>query len=505
MADRAEARRLHARQGRPAAPRDGQEEEGGAGRRVRAASRPACARTATRDGAIKALWDILRPVLRLRVQQGAHRGVRAGVVLDGLPQGELPGRVHGRAAHQRARRQGQVGALPERVPPDGHQGAAAGRQRVRRPTSPRSAPTSGSAWPRSATSAPTSSRRSSRPREAKGRFSSLRRLPAQGRRRWSATSAPSSRWSRPARSTPSATPGAGLVARPRGVRRRRSSTRSASRRRARTSLFGGFGDDGGAASSRCCRPIPTAEWDKSDNAARSSARCSGSTSPTTRCSASSTCSPRRPTARSPRCSPTRPRRTALGHHRRPDHRPAAQDDQAAATPGPSRTVEDLEGAIEVLFFPQAYQTVSTVLAEDLVVVVRGRLNRRDDVPTIYAAELTIPDITEGPRGPVVISHAAGAVHPAGRRAAQGVLATHPGVTEVHLRLHAGRPRHRDAARRRAAGHRRPGAVRRPQGAARPRLPGVLTLRPPRSDRTTVRPRPARQTLRTAHHEPGGPL
>ena len=40
------------------------------------------------------------PVLRLRVQQGALRGVRAGVLLDGLPQGQLPGRVHGRAAHQ---------------------------------------------------------------------------------------------------------------------------------------------------------------------------------------------------------------------------------------------------------------------------------------------------------------------------------------------------------------------------------------------------------------------
>ena len=43
------------------------------------------------------------------------------------------------------RRQGQVGALPQRVPPDGHQGAAARRQRVGRATSPRSAPTSASA------------------------------------------------------------------------------------------------------------------------------------------------------------------------------------------------------------------------------------------------------------------------------------------------------------------------------------------------------------------------
>ena len=35
-------------------------------------------------------------VLRLRVQQGALRRLRAGVLLDGLPQGQLPGRVHGR-------------------------------------------------------------------------------------------------------------------------------------------------------------------------------------------------------------------------------------------------------------------------------------------------------------------------------------------------------------------------------------------------------------------------
>ena len=45
-------------------------------------------------------------------------------------------------------------------------------------------------------------------------------------------------------------------------------------------------------------PIPTGEWDKSDLLA-SSGRCSASTSPTTRCSASSTCWPRPPTCRSP--------------------------------------------------------------------------------------------------------------------------------------------------------------------------------------------------------------
>ena len=43
------------------------------------------------------------PVLRLRLQQVALRGVRRHHLLDRLPQGQLPGRVHGRAADVRAR------------------------------------------------------------------------------------------------------------------------------------------------------------------------------------------------------------------------------------------------------------------------------------------------------------------------------------------------------------------------------------------------------------------
>jgi DNA polymerase-3 subunit alpha len=98
------------------------------------------------------------------------------------------------------------------------------------------------------------------------------------------------------------------------------------------------------------------------------------------------------------------------------------------------TVEDLEGAVEVLFFPQTYSTVATVLQPDLVVVVRGRLNRRDDVPTVYAAELTLPDVTVGEQGPVVIALPVARCTPPVVGQLKDVLATHPGVTEVHLRL-----------------------------------------------------------------------
>ena len=98
------------------------------------------------------------------------------------------------------------------------------------------------------------------------------------------------------------------------------------------------------------------------------------------------------------------------------------------------TIEDLEGSIDALFFPQTYLAVSTVLAEDLVVVVRGRLNRREEVPTLHATELSIPDVSEGPRGPVVIALPLARCTPPVAERLKDVLATHPGLTEVHLRL-----------------------------------------------------------------------
>ena len=98
------------------------------------------------------------------------------------------------------------------------------------------------------------------------------------------------------------------------------------------------------------------------------------------------------------------------------------------------TVEDLEGAIDVMFFPQTYTLYATTLVEDTVVVVRGRLDRRDDVPKLIAAELTVPDLSEGARGPVVISLPTMRCTPPVVERLKEVLATHPGPTEVHLRL-----------------------------------------------------------------------
>jgi DNA polymerase-3 subunit alpha len=98
------------------------------------------------------------------------------------------------------------------------------------------------------------------------------------------------------------------------------------------------------------------------------------------------------------------------------------------------TVEDLEGAIECLFFPSAYLTVQHALTHDAVVVVKGRVNRRDDTPTVFASDLTLPDISEGPRGPVVVTIDTNRATQTKVEELKSVLSSHPGSTEVHVRL-----------------------------------------------------------------------
>jgi DNA polymerase-3 subunit alpha len=101
------------------------------------------------------------------------------------------------------------------------------------------------------------------------------------------------------------------------------------------------------------------------------------------------------------------------------------------------TLEDLEGAIEVLFFPAAYQVCGIHLAEDAVLLVRGRLDKTEDVPRMIAMDVTVPDVSETPRGPVTITLPAPRCTPPVVERLREVLATHPGTTEVRLQLQAG--------------------------------------------------------------------
>jgi DNA polymerase-3 subunit alpha len=98
------------------------------------------------------------------------------------------------------------------------------------------------------------------------------------------------------------------------------------------------------------------------------------------------------------------------------------------------TLEDLESGIEVLFFPKTWAEYSERVVRDQIVVVKGRISRRDDQPSLFASEVSIPELTEGPRGPVLVSMpAARCTAPVVERLKE-VLGSHPGTTEVQLKL-----------------------------------------------------------------------
>ena len=99
-------------------------------------------------GPVGEIFDQMDEVLRLRLQQVALRGLRAGRLPDRLSQDPLSGRVHGRAAHLGNLKARQRGQVHRRVPRDGHPRRAARRAGLRRAVYARTARPSASAWPR---------------------------------------------------------------------------------------------------------------------------------------------------------------------------------------------------------------------------------------------------------------------------------------------------------------------------------------------------------------------
>ncbi|KUN39268.1 DNA polymerase III subunit alpha [Streptomyces longwoodensis] len=99
------------------------------------------------------------------------------------------------------------------------------------------------------------------------------------------------------------------------------------------------------------------------------------------------------------------------------------------------TVEDLAGSIECMFFPATYQLVSTQLVEDAVVFVKGRLDKREDVPRLVAMELQVPDLSNaGTNAPVVLTIPATRVTPPMVSRLGEILTHHKGDSEVRIKL-----------------------------------------------------------------------
>ncbi|WP_426869790.1 DNA polymerase III subunit alpha [Candidatus Planktophila versatilis] len=97
-------------------------------------------------------------------------------------------------------------------------------------------------------------------------------------------------------------------------------------------------------------------------------------------------------------------------------------------------VEDLEGAIEVLFFSNTYNQYALSLTEDRVVVVKGRFSRTDEQVRFTALEMKMPDISGAATGPLLITLPATQVTPPIVERIKEILRSHPGKREVHLHV-----------------------------------------------------------------------
>ncbi len=104
------------------------------------------------------------------------------------------------------------------------------------------------------------------------------------------------------------------------------------------------------------------------------------------------------------------------------------------SPWATATLEDLDGAIEVLFFPATYQACMHLVVEDAIVLVRGRLDRREEVPKLVAMEVRPLEVPAEGGGPFVVSIPEARCIPPVVERLREVLRTHPGPNEVHLRL-----------------------------------------------------------------------
>ncbi|WP_425546669.1 DNA polymerase III subunit alpha [Brevibacterium samyangense] len=99
------------------------------------------------------------------------------------------------------------------------------------------------------------------------------------------------------------------------------------------------------------------------------------------------------------------------------------------------TMEDLNASIEVMFFGDVYEPVATLLQNDLVITVTGRIRTSEDRGTsLMAQSMTIPDVTDPQDRPVGITLPIERCTEDLARRLKDVLVANAGSSEVHLEL-----------------------------------------------------------------------
>jgi len=102
------------------------------------------------------------------------------------------------------------------------------------------------------------------------------------------------------------------------------------------------------------------------------------------------------------------------------------------------TVEDFGGEIQIMFLGKTYTEFQPVLQEDSIVVVRGRVNVRDDGKVLHANSMTVPDLAgvsaDTAPLPLTVTIPEQNATTDVVQALGDILIRHEGDTEVRLRL-----------------------------------------------------------------------
>jgi DNA polymerase-3 subunit alpha len=97
-------------------------------------------------------------------------------------------------------------------------------------------------------------------------------------------------------------------------------------------------------------------------------------------------------------------------------------------------LEDLQAAIPVMVFPRTMHDVGHLLADDVVVCVRGRLDTREDEPSLICQEVKVPELVLDGGPPLRISIPASAMNEGNVARLKALLTDQPGDSPVFLHV-----------------------------------------------------------------------
>ena len=100
-------------------------------------------------------------------------------------------------------------------------------------------------------------------------------------------------------------------------------------------------------------------------------------------------------------------------------------------------MEDLTGGIAVIAFPEVFRRAGTIIDEDAIVLVEGRIDHRGREPQVRATAVRVPDLPglrSGPPPTVVVVLRASDCTPAAIGRLKDVLAANPGRSPVRVRF-----------------------------------------------------------------------